>query len=49
LQQAAAALERACLAGAHDAEIDDLVREVSRKLTEAIDAVRAETGPTMRS
>jgi len=41
LQQAAAALERACLEGAHDADIDDMVHEVSNKLNEVDDELRA--------
>ena len=40
LQQAATALERACLEGAGDADIDDVVREVSKKLNEVIDEIR---------
>jgi CheY-like chemotaxis protein/HPt (histidine-containing phosphotransfer) domain-containing protein len=40
LQQAATALERACLDGARDSDIDDRVREVSRRLSEVIDEIR---------
>ncbi|HSI60419.1 MAG TPA: response regulator [Ideonella sp.] len=45
LQEAAAALERACLEGAPDADIDDMLRKVSRRLDEVIDELRGtETG-----
>ena len=41
LQQAATALEQACLEGARDTDIDDRVREVSSILNEVIDELRA--------
>ena len=48
LQQAATALERACLEGARDADIDDRVREVSGRLSEVIDEIRGRDGePTI--
>ena len=41
LQQAATALERACLEGARDTDIDDRVREVSNILNEVVDELWA--------
>ena len=41
LEEAAAALERACLEGARDADIDDMVRKVTNILNEVIDELRA--------
>ena len=38
--EAAAALERACVEGARDADIDDMVHEVSNVLDEVIDELR---------
>jgi len=40
LQKAATALERACLEGARDTDIDDRARAVSDKLDEVIDEIR---------
>ncbi|MEP6876803.1 MAG: Hpt domain-containing protein, partial [Burkholderiales bacterium] len=40
LQEAAAALERACLESAPDADIDDMVRKVSRRYDEVMDELR---------
>ena len=44
LEEAAAALERACSERARDAIVDDMVHEVSRKLSEAIDEIRGLDG-----
>ena len=41
VQEAAAALERACLEGAPDADVDALVHQVSSKLDEVIDELRS--------
>jgi len=41
LEQAAAALERACVDGAADADIDDIMRKVSKHLGAVIDELRA--------
>jgi CheY-like chemotaxis protein len=41
LEEAAAALERACSEGARDADIDDMVRKVTNILNEVIDELRA--------
>jgi HPt (histidine-containing phosphotransfer) domain-containing protein len=41
MQDAAAALERACLEGAHDSEVDDIVHEVASQLDEVIDELDA--------
>jgi HPt (histidine-containing phosphotransfer) domain-containing protein len=41
VQQTAAALERACLEGARDADIDDLVRKASDQLDKVFDDLRA--------
>ena len=40
LQQAATALERGCLEGAHDADIEGMVREVAGELDQVIDELR---------
>ena len=40
VEQGAAALERACLEGAHDADLDDMVHKVSNRLEEVIDELR---------
>jgi CheY-like chemotaxis protein/HPt (histidine-containing phosphotransfer) domain-containing protein len=44
LEEEAAALERACLDGARDADIDDMVHKVSKKLDEVIDELPALEG-----
>jgi hypothetical protein len=41
LQEASTALERGCLDGAGDAEIDAMVHEVSRHLDEVVGELRA--------
>ena len=41
LEEAAAALERACSEGARDADIDDMVREVTNILNEVVDGLWA--------
>jgi len=41
VQEAAAALERACLEGARDAEVDAMVRAVSNQLDEVVGELRA--------
>jgi signal transduction histidine kinase/DNA-binding response OmpR family regulator/HPt (histidine-containing phosphotransfer) domain-containing protein/CHASE3 domain sensor protein len=41
LEQCAATLERACVEGARDAEVDSIVREVSGKLDEVIGELRS--------
>jgi CheY-like chemotaxis protein/HPt (histidine-containing phosphotransfer) domain-containing protein len=41
LEQSAAALERACLEGARDAEIEDLVHDVTSRMNPVMDELRA--------
>jgi signal transduction histidine kinase/DNA-binding response OmpR family regulator len=41
VQEAAAALERACLEGARDAEVDAIVHKVSNRLDQVIDELRS--------
>jgi HPt (histidine-containing phosphotransfer) domain-containing protein len=41
LEQSAAALERGCLQGARDADVDSMVHEVASKLDEVIGELRS--------
>jgi HPt (histidine-containing phosphotransfer) domain-containing protein len=44
LQQAVTALEQACLDGAREAEVDELMREVSARLNKVIEGIRGLEG-----